>query len=145
MSANFNKVIIAGNITRDPEMRYTPKGTAVCKITLAVNRRWNNEAGEKKEEVTFVDVDAFGKVAEIIGQYLKKGSSALIEGRLKLDQWQDKTTGKDRSRLGVVCEQVQFLGAKVEATTAPASRPTQPSLPASEPDQPPQEGDDVPF
>src|SRR6516165_4326555 len=107
--ANFNKVILAGNLTRDPELRYTPKGVAIAKITLAVNRTWKSETGETKEEVTFVDVDAFGRQAEVIGQYLKKGRPILVEGRLKLDQWDDKQTGQKRSRLGVVLEGFQFL------------------------------------
>ena len=83
--ANFNKVILAGNLTRDPELRYTPKGTAIAKIGLAINRTWKSETGETKEEVTFVDVDAFGRTAEIIAQYLKKGRPILIEGRLRYD------------------------------------------------------------
>src|SRR5678816_4951609 len=85
--ASFNKVILAGNLTRDPELRYTPKGTAVAKIGLAMNRQWKDETGQQKEEVTFVDVDAFGRQAEVISQYLKKGRPILVEGRLKLDQW----------------------------------------------------------
>ncbi len=88
--ANFNKVILAGNLTRDPELRYTPKGMAIAKIGLAINRKWKSETGEMKEEVTFVDVDAFGKTAETIGQYLKKGRPILIEGRLRYQTWEDK-------------------------------------------------------
>src|SRR5437762_8127078 len=102
--ASFNKVILMGNLTRDPELRYTPKGTAIAKIGVAVNRTWRTETGEQKEEVTFVDVDAFGKQAETIGQYLKKGRPILIEGRLKLDQWEDKQTQQKKSKLGVVLE-----------------------------------------
>ena len=83
--ANFNKVILAGNLTRDPELRYTPKGLAIAKIGLAINRSWKAETGEAKEEVTFVDIDAFGKQAETIGQYLKKGRPILVEGRLRLE------------------------------------------------------------
>ena len=94
--ASFNKVILVGNLTRDPELRYTPKGTAIAKIGLAVNRVWTNEAGEKKEEVTFVDVDAFGKTAETIGQYLKKGRPILIEGRLRYQTWEDKQSGQKK-------------------------------------------------
>src|SRR5258707_13151758 len=97
--ANFNKVILAGNLTRDPELRYTPKGTAIAKIGLAINRSWKTETGETKEEVTFVDVDSFGRTAEVIAQYLKKGRPILMEGRLKLDQWEDKTTHKKHSNL----------------------------------------------
>src|SRR5215831_20058533 len=107
--ANFNKVILAGNLTRDPELRYTPKGMAIAKIGLALNRTWKNEAGETKEDTTFVDVDAFGRQAEVIGQYLKKGRPILIEGRLRLDQWDDKQTGQKRSKLGVVLESFQFM------------------------------------
>ena len=109
--ASFNKVVLVGNLTRDPELRYTPKGTAIAKFGLAVNRVWTNEAGEKKEEVTFVDVDVFGRTAENVGQYMRKGRPILIEGRLKLDQWDDKQTGQKKSRLGVVAENVQFLGS----------------------------------
>ena len=107
--ANFNKVILAGNMTRDPELRYTPKGTAIAKFGLAINRNWTGEDGQKREEVTFVDVDAFGKQAEVIGQYLRKGRPVLVEGRLKLDQWDDKQTGQKRSRLGVILESFSFL------------------------------------
>ena len=149
--ANFNKVILAGNLTRDPELRYTPKGMAIAKIGLAVNRNWTNEAGEKKEEVTFVDVDAFGRQAETLAQYMKKGSPLLVEGRLKLDQWDDKQTGQKRSKLGVIVEGFQFLGGgtRNEGGDAPAPRrPSAPSAPAaspsSEPDMPPPD-DDVPF
>lgn len=121
--ASFNKVILVGNLTRDPELRYTPKGTAIAKLGLAVNRVWTNEAGEKKEEVTFVDVDVFGRTAENAGQYLRKGRPVLIEGRLKLDQWDDKQTGQKKSRLGVVAETVQFLGTA--PTPPPAADPNE--------------------
>jgi single-strand DNA-binding protein len=152
--ASFNKVILMGNLTRDPELRYTPKGTAIAKVGLAVNRVWTNEAGEKKEEVTFVDVDIFGRTAENVGQYMRKGRPILIEGRLKLDQWDDKQTGQKKSRLGVVADTVQFLGSAPgagEGGSAPASRVPRPTpaaaAPAAEPvegDGPP-ESDDVPF
>lgn len=146
--ASFNKVILIGNLTRDPELRYTPKGTAIAKVGLAVNRVWTNEAGEKKEEVTFVDVDIFGRTAENVGQYMRKGRPMMVEGRLKLDQWDDKQTGQKKSRLGVVAESVQFLGVKEEGGTQqsrPAAAKT--TAPASAPvagDGPP-ESDDVPF
>jgi single-strand DNA-binding protein len=160
--ASFNKVILIGNLTRDPELKYTPKGTAVAKIGLAVNRSWKSETGEAREEVTFIDVDAFGRQAEIIGQYLKKGRPLMVEGRLRLDQWDDKNTGQKRSRLGVVLESFQFLDsgrggegggedggdyAPREARPQPArpSRPASPAAPASDPDLPPVEDDDVPF
>src|SRR5512137_1645606 len=107
--ASFNRVILVGNLTRDPELRYTPKGVAIAKIGLAVNRVWKTETGETKEEVTFVDVDAFGKQAETIGQYLKKGRPILVEGRLRYDTWEDKQSGQKKSKLGVVLENFQFL------------------------------------
>ena len=149
--ASFNKVILVGNLTRDPELRYTPKGLAIAKIGIAVNRQWRTETGEQKEEVTFVDVDAFGKQAETLGQYMRKGSPILIEGRLRLDQWDDKQTGQKRSKLGVVVEGFQFLGSgqRSDGGGAPAaSRPQRSTTPPpadSEPDMPPQESDDVPF
>ena len=157
--ASFNKVILVGNLTRDPELRYTPKGTAIAKIGVAVNRVWTNEAGEKKEEVTFVDVDVFGRTAENVGQYMRKGRPILIEGRLRLDQWDDKQTGQKKSRLGVVAETVQFLGSPggpggpgAEGAPAPA-RPARPApaptapAPSHEPaeSEVPPESDDVPF
>lgn len=155
--ASFNKVILAGNLTRDPELRYTPKGTAVCKFGLAVNRNWTTETGEKKEEVTFIDVDAFGRQAEVISQYMKKGRALLVEGRLKLDQWDDKQTGQKRSRLGVVLESFSFIdGGRAEGgpagSAAPAGsapvRPPRPAAPAQnggDADGPPPSDDDVPF
>jgi single-strand DNA-binding protein len=150
--ASFNKVILAGNLTRDPELRYTPKGTAVARLGIACNRKWKSETGEMKEEVTFVDVDAFGKTAETIGQYLKKGRPILIEGRLRYDTWEDKQSGQKKSKLSVVLENFQFLdsgGGRGEgATEAPRPRPAAVSAPAAaEPadgDAPP-EHDDVPF
>ncbi len=147
--ASFNKVILMGNLTRDPELRYTPKGTAIAKIGLAVNRVWKNEAGEQKEEVTFVDVDVFGRTAENVGQYMRKGSPILIEGRLRLDTWDDKQTGQKRSKLGVVAETVQFLSSgQRSAEGGGESRPRSTAVappPAAEPDEPAAEQDDVPF
>jgi len=105
----YNKVILIGNLTRDPEVRYTSKGTAVAKLGLAINRTWKTETGEQREEATFVDVDAFGRQAETVGQYLRKGRPVLVEGRLRLDTWEDKQTSQKRSRLGVVMESFQFL------------------------------------
>src|SRR6267154_289176 len=107
--ANFNKVIIAGNLTRDPELRYTPKGTATARIGMAINRTWKSETGETKEEVTFVDVDAWGRQAEVLAQYMKKGRPLLMEGRLKLDQWEDKNTHQKQSKLKVVLESFSFI------------------------------------
>jgi len=152
--ANFNKVILAGNLTRDPEMRYTPKGTAVVRIGLAINRNWKTETGETKEEVTFVDVDAFGRTAEVISQYLKKGRPILMEGRLRYESWDDKQTNQKRSKLGVVLENFQFLdsgrsgeGSSGEpARSRPSAAPAAPAAEApAEPEPPRPEEDDVPF
>lgn len=154
----FNRVILAGNLTRDPELRYTPKGLAIAQFGLAINRAWRDqETNELKEEVTFVDVDAFGRTAENIGQYMKKGSPILIEGRLKLDTWDDKQTQQKRSRLKVVAEVVQFLGSpgggdgprgdSPRSAEAPVRRPSAPAAPPppAEPEGMPPEEDDVPF
>ena len=110
--ANVNKVMLLGNITRDLEVRYTPKGTAVCDLGMAVNRIRTGDNGEKIEEVTFVDVTLWGRQAELAGQYLAKGRSVFIEGRLQLDQWDDKQTGQKRQRLRVVGENMQFIGGQ---------------------------------
>jgi single-strand DNA-binding protein len=107
--ANLNKVMLIGNLTRDPELRYTPKGTAVADISLAINRVWNNDQGQKQEETTFVDVTLWGRQAELAQQYLGKGRSAYIEGRLQMDTWDDKETGKKRSKLKVIGESLQFM------------------------------------
>src|SRR6202161_4839394 len=107
--ANYNKVILIGNLTRDPELRYTPKGSAVAKIGLAVNRTWKNEAGESKEEVTFIDIEAWGRQAEVIAQYMRKGRPLLVEGRLKLDTWEDKNTHQKQSKLKVILETFSFI------------------------------------
>ncbi|MDB5334502.1 MAG: ssb [Planctomycetaceae bacterium] len=113
MAASYNKVILIGNLTRDPQIRYTPKGTAVAEIGLAVNRTWFDQAtNQKKEETTFVDVTLWGRQAEIAGEYLSKGRSCMIEGRLNLDTWDDKESGQKRSKLKVVCEQMQLLGSR---------------------------------
>lgn len=137
---NFNKVILIGRLTRDVELRYLPKGTAVAKLGFAVNRRWTNEVGEKREEVTFVDVDAFGKQAETLSQYVKKGDALLCEGRLRQESWDDKTTGQKRSKLGVVLESFRFMGTgKQEPASAPRARGRTVPAPA------PVEDDDVPF
>ena len=149
--AGYNKVILIGNLTRDPELRYTAQGVAIAKIGLAVSRKWRTESGETKEDVTFIDVDAFRRQAETIAQYLKKGSPLMVEGRLKLDQWDDKQTGQKRSRLGVVLEGFQFLGGgNRNEGGAPPARPAAPpaaksETPTADADVPPPEEDDVPF
>jgi single-strand DNA-binding protein len=149
--------MLIGNLTRDPEIKYTPKGTAVAQLGLAINRFWSNDAGEKQEETTFVDVELWGRQAEVAGEYLKKGRPVFIEGRLKLDTWDDKTTGQKRSKMKVVGEQLQLLGSREggggggsggensEGPRASANRPAPPpKRPAPVPDLDTPE-DDVQF
>jgi single-strand DNA-binding protein len=149
----YNRVIIAGNLTRDPEMRYTPKGTAVARFTLAVNRTYATETGEKKEEVSFIDVDAWGRQGEVIAQYMKKGRPLLVEGRLKQDTWEDKNTHQKQTKLKVVLDAFTFIdsnrgdsggapvGGRPAAAPAAAAEPAAPA--EAEPAEP--EQDDVPF
>lgn len=106
---NLNSVFLMGNLTRDPDTKHTPKGMAITSIGIAVNRTWTNDSGEKQEEVTFVDIEFFGKRAEVVGEYFKKGKSIFVEGRLKLDSWTDKATDKKMHKLKVVGESFQFL------------------------------------
>jgi len=108
--ANLNKVMLIGNLTRDPDLKFTPGNQAVCEIGLAVNRKYRTKDGEDREETTFVDCEAWGKQAEVLKQYMTKGKPLFIEGRLKLDTWEDKDGGK-RSKMRVVIENFQFLGA----------------------------------
>jgi single-strand DNA-binding protein len=120
--ASFNKVILVGNLTRDPEVRYTTGGTAVTELGLAVSRQWTDRgSNERKEETTFVDVTLWGRTAEIAGEYLAKGRPVLIEGRLQLDQWEDKETGQKRSKLKVVGETLQLLGSRGDGGAGGAS------------------------
>ena len=109
---NLNKVMLMGNLTRDPEIKYTPKGTAIAVFGLAINRNYTLENGEKREEVTFIDAEAYARLAEIIGEYCKKGKPIYVEGRLKLDQWDDKASGQKRSKIKVVVETMQLLGSR---------------------------------
>lgn len=108
--ANLNKVMLIGNLTRDPELRVTPKGTAICTFSIAVNRKFKDESGGEREEVTYVDIEAWGKAGENISKYCTKGRPLFVEGRLRLDQWEDKNTKEKRSRMKVVLENFQFLG-----------------------------------
>ncbi len=109
MAGSFNKVMLMGNLTRDVEIRHTGSNTAVGNFGIAVNRRYKTQSGEQREEVTFVDCEAWGRTAEVMSQYLSKGRSVFIEGRLKLDQWEDKNGGGKRSKLSVVVENFQFV------------------------------------
>ena len=155
--ANLNKVMLIGNLTRDPELRYTPKGTAVAEITLAINRNWTNEQGQKQEDTTFVEVTLWSRNAEIAQQYLTKGSPCYVEGRLQLDSWDDKESGKKRSKLRVIGENFQFLptgnktgGGGGGGGQAPARAPQQqqarpPQGASAAPAEDFQEEDDIPF
>ncbi len=119
MASSFNRVILAGNMTRDPESRALPSGQALTKFSLAINRSYTTKEGEKREEVTYVDIESYGKQAEVIAKYCSKGSGILVEGRLKLDSWDDKKTGEKRSRLGVVLENFTFIGGRAPGAASP--------------------------
>ncbi|HEX4666818.1 MAG TPA: single-stranded DNA-binding protein [Chthoniobacterales bacterium] len=152
--ASYNKVLLLGNLTRDPEVRYTPKGTAVTDLGIAVNRQYTLDSGEKREEVTFVDVTFWGRTAEVAGEYLKKGRPVFIEGRLQLDTWDDKQTGQKRSKLKVMGEAMQMLGSRPGSggDDAPNEEPRGRSTGAARSSSPPKGGpaaepddDEIPF
>src|SRR5437868_13941523 len=152
--ASFNKVILLGNLTRDPEVRYTPKGRTACNPGIAISRQYTLDSGEKREEVTYVDVVLWSRLAEIAGEYLKKGRPIFIEGRLQLDTWDDKQSGQKRSKLRVIGETMQLLGGRPPGAGGGAaeageggqeSRSSKPAPPpktgaAAEPDD-----DEIPF
>jgi single-strand DNA-binding protein len=146
--ASFNKVILLGNLTRDPEVRYTPKGSAVCDLGIAVNRVYTTDSGERREEVTYVDVVLWARLAEIAGEYLKKGRPVFIEGRLQMDTWDDKQTGQKRTRLRVVGESMQLLGGRPSGTGT-AAEATGENRQASAPPKPSAKAeadeDEIPF
>lgn len=120
--ASLNKVFLIGNLTRDPELRVTPRGTPICQFGLAVNRQFKDDSGATRDETTFVDIEAWGKQGELVAKYLGKGSQCMVEGRLKLDQWEDKASGQKRQRLKVVLENVQFLGAPRDRGAPPPAQ-----------------------
>lgn len=124
MAASLNKVFVMGNLTRDPELRYVPSGTAVANFTVAMNRVYKDKAGEKKEEATFVKVVVWGKIAEVCGEYLSKGSAVLVEGRLQSRSWEGQD-GQKRNTLEIVADSVQFIGTRVKRGETPES----PSVP----------------
>jgi len=140
--ASLNKVLLIGNLTRDPELRYTPQGAAVCEFAIAMNRTFNSKTGEKKEEVTFIDIVAWARTAEICGEYLKKGRPVFVEGRLQQDRW-EQPDGQKRSRVRVTAERVQFLGGPAGgggargAAPEAAEGPTEAAPEASPGDQEP--------
>ena len=133
--ASFNRVILMGNLTRDIEIQYTPNGVEVGRMGLAMNRKWlDKKTNQMKEKVTFVEVVAYGKTAANAAQYLHKGSPVHVEGRLELDQWTDKESGKARSKLYVACERLSFLGQRPAGQAGQATRPQQ-VAPAGAPEQ----------
>lgn len=147
MSFNYNRVTLAGNLTRDPELRAVGAEKVTAGFGIAINRRFKGADGEVKEDVTFVDCEAWGRTAELVGQYLTKGSPCFIEGRLKLDTWEAQD-GTKRSKIKVVADSVQFLQSKADreaqGAPAPATPPPSPRRPANPPaagsgddDQPP--------
>ncbi len=159
--ANLNKVMLIGNLTRDVELRSLPSGNAVAQIGLAINRNWTGQDGEKREEVTYVDCEAWGKTGEIMAKYLSKGKPVYVEGRLKLDTWDDKESGQKRSKMRVVVENFQFLdsgnrqggggGGDGTVETRPAARNPAPARgnasrqSAPQDDGPSMSPDDIPF
>jgi single-strand DNA-binding protein len=163
--ANLNKVMLIGNLTRDPEVKYLPKGGPVAEFGLAVNRSYTLDNGEKRDETTFVDIVMYNKLAEIVEKYLKKGRSVYVEGRLKLETWDDKQTGQKRSKMRIVGEVMQMLGGRDAAPSGgssesaygggeyedggrplqrPPSRPPARTPAPSDPDLDPT-GDEIPF
>ena len=144
---NFNKVILLGNLTRDIELRHTQSNQAVANFSVAVNRQWKDQSGQTHEEATFVDCEAWGRQAEVMHQYLGKGREVMLEGRLRMDRWQDKQSGANRSKLVVVVDNFQFIGGRAESgggasietsrsrsasgsgATAPASTPEDGDIP----------------
>ena len=146
--ANLNKVFLIGNLTRDPELRYTPSGMAVVSFGLATNRRWKGQDGQDREDSTFVEVTAFGRQAEVISEYMSKGTPIFVEGRLKYDQWEDRDTGQKRSMLGVTVENFQFLGSPLGSGSGSSGgkRPQEKAAAGAAPDEDfgPTD-DDIPF
>ncbi len=154
--ANLNQVTLIGTLTKDPEAKYTPKGTCVVDFSIAINRTWKTEGGEKRDEVTFVEINAFGRVAEIISEWTKKGHQIAIVGRLKQDTWDDKQTGQKRSKMKVVVETMQLLNQRSkkdddDGDDGEQEHEKRPSKPAARRPAPPPDPDldaapdDIPF
>jgi single-strand DNA-binding protein len=156
--ANLNRVLLIGNLTRDPELRVTPKGNSICQFGLAVNRTFKDGAGQPREETTFIDIEAWGRQGEVISKYCTKGRALFVEGRLRFDQWDDKTTGQKRSRLSVVLENFQFIGGRGDgpggdessgggssATASPERNSPPPRAPKPAPAPEENLDEDVPF
>ena len=148
--ANYNRVILAGNLTRDPQLSYTPSNTPVCEFGMALNRRWRDRDGNQKDEVCFVDLSAYGRTAETINQYMRKGRPILVEGRLRYRQWTNKE-GQNRSKLDVLVESFSFVdsagGGVGGAGGRPAAKPAAGAAEDGPPDDfgPPIEDPNIPF
>ncbi len=143
---DLNKVMLMGNLTRDPEVRYTPKGTAVGDMSIAINRSWRDDSGAQREEVTFVEIVVWGRQAETCKEYLQKGRPIFVEGRLQLDQWE--SNGEKKSKLRVLAERIQFLGGGQQqggSRQAPASKPSAPPAASAPPAEQPPTDSDIPF
>ena len=133
---NYNKCLLMGNLTRDPELKQTPNNQSVAQIGIALNRKFKDRDGNMREETTYVDCEAWGRTAEVMAQYLSKGKPVFVEGRLKLDQWQDKD-GNNRSKLKVVIENFQFIDSKGNQTSTPPTAAATSTTPPAD--------DDIPF
>ena len=134
--ANYNKVLLMGNLTRDPELKRTATDMAVAQVSIAVNRRYKDKTGEQREETTYVDCEAWGRTAETMAKYLSKGRPVFVEGRLKLDQWQDKD-GNNRSKLKIVIENFQFVDSRGNQSSTPPTETAAATAPPTD--------DDIPF
>lgn len=141
--ANINSVIIGGNLVRDPEVRVTPKGTSVAQFTVGNNRKWRDDSGSDREDVAFVDCEAWGKQAENIAKYFAKGRPIIVEGRLKQEQWEDKQTGAKRSRIKVSVSAFHFVGSRQDAPQRSEERPAPAAAQALNPSE--DKDEDIPF
>jgi single-strand DNA-binding protein len=135
---SLNKALLIGNLTRDPELRYTPQGAAVCEFAIAINRSFTSKTGEKKEEVSFIDIVTWARTAELCAEYLKKGRPVFVEGRLTQDRW-EQPDGQKRSRIRVTAERVQFLGSPGRGGPAAEAHEAPPEGAAEEPPAPEEE------
>lgn len=138
--SGYNKILLLGNLVRDPEISKTPNGSSVCRFTVAANRFWKTESGEKREEVYFGDCEAWGKSAETISSKFRKGQPIFVDGRLKTDSWDDKKTGEKRHKTKIVVETWQFCGGQENGERAAAAPKTEKVAEGGTP-----ESDDVPF
>lgn len=140
----MNLVIIKGNLTRDPELRYTPNGTPIAACSVAVNEVWTDQQGEKQERVNFFDVDFWGKTAETVSQYFAKGKPILVQGRLKQETWEDKQTKQKRSKIKITADRFEFCG-DTKAGTQRSAPPGEGAQPDGNSEAPQPDADDVPF